>query len=360
MSKQYILFFFGILGAFNGLLLGIYFMFVLRTRSLVNYFLGFLLMVLSIRIGKSVFVYFNPNLAKIYLQIGLSACFLIGPALYYYVRSFLTQPVKMPSSWKWTISGLSALIILFGILYPYAVYSRLWSQYVIRIIYGEWFLYVAVTVFHLSTIAWRRLSAEGTDRFKPGEKWLLTIVAINVIIFLTYFLAMAVKPSFLLYYSGSVIFSCCLYAVILFLLIRKQTGLLLNPSVFSAKPVTRKVYNGDVSLILNRVENLMIDQKIFKDPHLNLTELAKVVGVSGHQLSAILNDHAGKNFTTFVNEYRISEACSMITANHPFSLEAIGYEVGFNSKSTFYTAFKKLKATTPSLYKESMTKTASV
>jgi AraC-like DNA-binding protein len=61
-----------------------------------------------------------------------------------------------------------------------------------------------------------------------------------------------------------------------------------------------------------------------------------------------------KSFATYINEYRINQACELIANDSLIKLEAIGYEVGFNSKSTFYTAFKKLKNTTPTLYKESL------
>ncbi len=80
---------------------------------------------------------------------------------------------------------------------------------------------------------------------------------------------------------------------------------------------------------------MMVEKEMFKNPGLTLSELAKAINISSHQLSQVLNDNLGKNFTSYINEYRINRACLMIAANHPFSLEAIGYEVGFNSKSTF-------------------------
>lgn len=76
-SSKELLFFFSALGAFNGIVLSIYFFFFTKKKFLTNYFLGGLLFALSIRIAKSVFVYFNPTLPKMYLQIGLTVCFLL-------------------------------------------------------------------------------------------------------------------------------------------------------------------------------------------------------------------------------------------------------------------------------------------
>lgn len=75
-----------------------------------------------------------------------------------------------------------------------------------------------------------------------------------------------------------------------------------------------------------------------------------------HQLSQVLNDNMGKNFTVFINEYRINEACNIIVSDNKLTLEGIGYEVGFNSKSTFFSTFKKLKGTTPAMFLQNASK----
>lgn len=98
-----VLFFFSALGAFNGLILSLYFFFFTAKKYLSNYLLGALLLVLSIRIGKSVVYFFDYSLPKIYLQIGLTACFFIGPFLYFFVKSEIQQIRSMPKSWVWQL-----------------------------------------------------------------------------------------------------------------------------------------------------------------------------------------------------------------------------------------------------------------
>ncbi|RZK33092.1 MAG: AraC family transcriptional regulator, partial [Hymenobacter sp.] len=105
--SQYILFFVGALGAFNGLLLSFYFLFFAKKRSLASSFLGCLMAALSLRIGKSVFVYFIPTLPKLYLQIGLSACLFIGPALFFFTRAAIERPLRLPAAWKRQLMGLA-------------------------------------------------------------------------------------------------------------------------------------------------------------------------------------------------------------------------------------------------------------
>lgn len=95
-----LLFFFSALGAFNGLLMALYFIFIAKPKHISNVFLGLFLLMLSIRIGKSVFFYFNPDLAFSYLQFGLTGCLFIGPFLYFYVKSVVSKTDT--SVVKWT------------------------------------------------------------------------------------------------------------------------------------------------------------------------------------------------------------------------------------------------------------------
>jgi YesN/AraC family two-component response regulator len=83
---------------------------------------------------------------------------------------------------------------------------------------------------------------------------------------------------------------------------------------------------------------------------LSLKDLSEEIKIPSYQLSQFLNNNLGKNFTSFVNEFRINNACEIITSNDKLTLESVGYDVGFNSKSTFFAAFKKHTGTTPLNY----------
>ncbi|MBB2148183.1 helix-turn-helix domain-containing protein [Pedobacter gandavensis] len=341
------LFFFSVLGAFNGLILSLYFSFFTRKKYLSNYFLGALLFVLSVRIGKSVFIYFDGNLPKIYLQIGLSACFFIGPFLYCFLKSTVKGLELIPESWKWMIASLFLVVLVTGICYPYEDYSLLWNQYFSKIIYLQWFVYIVMSAFVIKGIL-KKMFSKG-QQLTPAETWLLMIFFGNVVIFIAFFLSL-IRAPFTSYISGAIGFSLILYLIISVLLYRKKTDdlFLLNPNKYSGK----KVNEEEVGILLGKLERVMTEQEIYRNPDLKLSDLSKGINVSSHQLSQFLNDNLGKNFTTFVNEFRINEACKIISTDHRLTLESIGYEVGFNSKSTFFAAFKKLKGTTPLSYQQ--------
>ncbi|HOK03320.1 MAG TPA: helix-turn-helix domain-containing protein [Spirochaetota bacterium] len=108
----------------------------------------------------------------------------------------------------------------------------------------------------------------------------------------------------------------------------------------------------DVNKILQRLKELMEEEKIFADEELTLKDLASELAISQHQLSQILNENLKKNFNTFINEYRIEEAKKMLIEEKERSILSIGIAVGFNSNTAFTTVFSKITGITPSQYRK--------
>lgn len=342
-----ILFFFSALGAFNGLLLSVYLIFFIKKRGLPHYFLGLLLSALSIRVGKSVLLYFSHNLPKIYLQIGLSACFFIGPALYFFLKSSLNPLKSLPTSWKTHLSVLFVLILAGGIVFPYQTHPYVWNKIYVPIIYTTWAIYILFSGIVVKDIL-KKIILRHPD-IKPFDQWLASVYGINVLIYTAYLWAYWGG----LYISGAITFTLVLYIGFFMLINRKKNDDLFSNPVRSNP---RKVNDGEVQRWIAQLEQLMTAQQLFKNPNLKLQDLAEAMNLSTHQVSQFLNEHIGKNFTQFVNEYRINEACTLLETNTLLSIEGIGDEVGFNSKSTFFAAFKKIKGLTPAGYQQQFVK----
>ncbi|QDW19087.1 AraC family transcriptional regulator [Flavobacterium sp. KBS0721] len=343
-SKE-LLFFFSALGVFNGIVLSVYFFFFTKKNLLTNYFLGALLFALSIRIGKSVFVYFHPTLSRLYLQIGLTACFFIGPFLYYFLKSAVAEINIMPKSWKLILLFWAILIITVGIIFPYEYYPKLWRGYFIKIIYFQWFVYVVFSCYTIKCILAKIINRK--HKTTPAETWFGMLFLGNFLLFLFYFLAIMGAPA-ATYISGAIVFSFILYLIISILLYRKKTDdlFLLNNQKYSGK----RIDSTEAAILSEKLENIMNAKSLYKNPNLSLQDVSQEMNISTHQLSQFLNNNLNKNFTSFVNEFRIKEACKIITSNDKLTLESVGYDVGFNSKSTFFSAFKKHTGTTPLNY----------
>ena len=98
----------------------------------------------------------------------------------------------------------------------------------------------------------------------------------------------------------------------------------------------------------------MEEHKPYRSQTLTLSELAEALGINSKYLSQVINELQGLNFMDFINGYRIRAAQEMLNAPRykHYTIMAIADEVGFRSRSAFYTAFKKLTGQTPTEFKK--------
>lgn len=101
-----------------------------------------------------------------------------------------------------------------------------------------------------------------------------------------------------------------------------------------------------------KIEGFMNKQKPYTNAGLTLNELASKLKMSPHLLSKVINEGYDKNFFDFINEYRIEEFKQRFEdpRNKQYTMLAIAFEVGFNSKTAFNRAFKKMTQQTPREY----------
>lgn len=112
----------------------------------------------------------------------------------------------------------------------------------------------------------------------------------------------------------------------------------------------------DLSETVQKVIDHLHAQKPFKEPDFDLNKLSEQLGIPRHHLSEVLNKGMGRSFYELMNSLRVKEAISLIKAGKlsELSVEGLGYEVGFNSKSAFFTHFKRITATTPLRYQKEL------
>lgn len=105
---------------------------------------------------------------------------------------------------------------------------------------------------------------------------------------------------------------------------------------------------------LKNLLQFMETEKPYLDDKLTLQKLAEQFNLPEKQLSLLINQHTGKHFFDFINEFRINDAKILLKEKSQLTVLEVLYEVGFNSKSSFYTAFKKETNLTPTDYRKSM------
>jgi hypothetical protein len=261
-----ILFFFSALGAFNGLILTFY-LFFAKPSSIQRRLLSALMLVISLRVYKSIWFYFDPNIGKQFLQLGLSACFLIGPLLYFYVVSQVSSLEKLKLNWKAHLALLLSLIIGAGILFPYQSNFELWGNFynVINITWGLYILAAAIQLFPLALVC-----VGGNSQLSKEQLLCVNVFSGTSLIWLAYFTA-----SYTSYIAGALSFTFILYvSVFLWFMSNK-----VNKQSTQAY-ANKKLEQGMAEQIEARLSELMLNEHLYKNANLTLPMLAKKLQVS--------------------------------------------------------------------------------
>lgn len=130
---------------------------------------------------------------------------------------------------------------------------------------------------------------------------------------------------------------------------KEKQGSIIEPN----EKYTKSTLSDDQkSKIISQLQEFIKSEKPFKDPFLGIDSLASSLNTNRSYLSQIINEFYQQNFYSFINDLRVKEARRLL-ANPEYrkwSIEGIARQVGFNSKSSFNTAFKKFTGVTPSFF----------
>lgn len=128
----------------------------------------------------------------------------------------------------------------------------------------------------------------------------------------------------------------------------KLKKVLKNESVLNDESLKEEP---DHTLFL-QIVSLLETEKLYTNPDFNLNILAKELNTNRSYVSKAINLGVNKTFVEFINDYRITESKRLLCnkENKQLTIEAIGKEAGFNSKSTFFRVFKSITGVTPSFF----------
>lgn len=114
----------------------------------------------------------------------------------------------------------------------------------------------------------------------------------------------------------------------------------------------QRIANLNSDQILKDIDSALVTEKLYLDEDLNLQNVASKFRLRTDQLSAIINQKQGINFNQWINGYRIREACQLMEKDPEKNILTIAFAVGFNSKSAFNDAFKRVMGETPTEYRK--------
>lgn len=340
ISDQLILLLSG-LGGLHGLLLAA-FLFFRQPGAWSNRFLGGVIFMLSIRVLKSVLFHFNPAIGKQILQLGLSACFLIGPLLFCYSLHFM-DIFRRSSLHRLHLIIPLFIVILVGGFYPYHLNPQLWNGPFYKVINYSWLAYTLLSVY----VLWPKIvSLKLTNlRQHPDLVVVLSIVSGSGLIWCAYHFG-----AYTSYISGALTFTflICVGALTVFLQLQQQKNKVIG------RYANKKIPAAAAEPLISELELFMRKEQVYLDANLMMPKLAKMLGWPTPKLSQLLNDNLHLSFNDFVNGYRIEHAKTLLLGEVAMKMDDLAESSGFNSLSTFYAAFKKHTQLTPAKYKAAL------
>lgn len=118
---------------------------------------------------------------------------------------------------------------------------------------------------------------------------------------------------------------------------------------------TKEVEEIDL-LVMNSIEKAMIEDELYKRNDLTLDVLVSIIGHKRYHISAVLNRCTGRNFSTYVNEFRVKEVIRLISdpTSSRKTVEEIAFDTGFNDRKSLYRIFRKITGLSFSDFRKNM------
>ena len=133
-----------------------------------------------------------------------------------------------------------------------------------------------------------------------------------------------------------------------------DVNLRLSKEMINEKGKNNENFSKEESHKIEQLKEYMIAKEPFLESSLTIQDLALKLNLNSRDLSVLINQSLNKHFFDFINEYRIEKAKKLLkdTSKKELTVLEILYEVGFNSKSSFNTAFKKHTGITPTQFRK--------
>lgn len=128
----------------------------------------------------------------------------------------------------------------------------------------------------------------------------------------------------------------------------------INEKEHIVPEVTEKAVDDKTASLVSKIILVMEQERLYLEPELTLQNLSDKLKAPSYQVSLALNEGMKKNFYDLVNGYRVEEAKRLLVdeKSRSFTILSVGFEAGFNSKTTFNTVFKKFTGLTPTEFRQ--------
>ena len=349
-------------------LLGVFLIVSKRKKSLANKILGtfFLCWGLNFLDGYLLldgFYLKHPRLA--FWEEPL--VFLYGPLIYFYCRALIgIMPVWRTPHLLHLLPALLMQILLLKFYHLQPVGNKLdILQKVITLEPAPInFLVALLVIIHILAYLFfsSQIIAQYTRIIQDNYSTFNLTWLKNILRSLAYIVLLSMLVSVFQYQGNPLLFEVGLMILMTSLLVFISSILFRvfeEPKMFQLSVKRDKYANSKLSRIqkeeiADKILTAINQNKIHLNPQTTITDLSDLIQVPPRQVSQVINEQFNQNFFEFINTHRIRDAQRIIesSADPKLTILEVMYQVGFNSKSSFNTQFKKITGLTPSEFKK--------
>lgn len=289
--------------------------------------------------------------------------FAFGPLIYFYVRSLTNPNFKFKRIFllHFIPVTIQASLYIFLTFKDYAFKNWFWQNihapFTYRIEFdGTW---ISLTIYLILSFRFIRnyqswLANNYSETSKTRLNWLKIILLVLMILCLQWPIEIILRDVFNIYFEYN--YSILILGVVALILGiggLRQANLSNINFIGDEDKHDKKSMPFEIDpIVLNKIIEIMVNEKLYLNPTLNLIEFARALQINPKQVSKHLNTGLNQSFNDFVNQYRIEEVKRRLKSDDVkrLTILAIAYESGFNSKTTFHRTFKTVTGIAPSDY----------
>ncbi|MFA8434954.1 MAG: helix-turn-helix domain-containing protein [Marinifilaceae bacterium] len=322
--------------------------------------LGFFLVTSGLGTLSEIFDFFSAYINNPYLHIlSINFLWLLPTLLYLYVERVSIEKARKASYLLLIPGGIDLLLNLGKFFLPLQEKNRLEES----LAYGLFELTGVLFGLVLIMLIFRKIRKHSKvikNQYSSVEnrelKWLY--IAIISIMFLLVFSGFAefAFPGFLAELATSLMGLFITFWIAYNGLLQQSSVNLVNSDpivtekkVNAQKELSSPDKNDKQQAVVAEVRKLLEEEKLYLNAELTVAHIAERIGEHPRTVSASINGVCQENFNRFINRYRVEEAKNLLQSKNTANLnmEGIGLEAGFNSNSSFYSAFKNELSVTP-------------
>ncbi len=306
---------------------------------------------------------------RVFGYLLLSSSFLLfNPAIFIYIRSLIQKEFKI----KWIYLLHLIPFLLFEIIayiyktpFSFENFFEIDPSFIYRISFSIATILSALTYLPLSIRLlhkYRMQLMNEKSSIEKGESltWLYLVSIIYIIYSIVavilgfVFVFLGYGTDVITYYNYSFLLAI-IYIISFYGLYQNQIEVKTDKDEDKLTETYKHslLNNETKSIIKEKIIHYIENEKAYLNPDLNMDLLSEAIGFPKYQITEVLNTEIGYNFFRFINHYRVEAVKNMLLQlKLTYSVEAIGYDCGFNSKSSFYTVFKKITGKTPTAFRQ--------